>query len=595
MENENKNYESDVVDVSIPPIGSASPEENVPKKSNKGLIITIVSIVVVILIGVLLVMFLSNEDEKNNNVKEQNPTQTTEEKKEETIETPAEKYNGKYTITKNSIDNFDLAFLKLENNKKNMIYSPLSIKYALGMLMQGANGETQKQINEVIGNYKFHTFTNNKNMSFANALFVKNTYKSSIRSTFINNLKKNFNAEVKYDEFKSPDAINKYVSDKTFKLINNLVNDVSDVDYILLNALAIDMNWVKKLQPDSNEDEEAEAFLVYFPHMKYSYLIDSLSLTDFHELSFNNDPVAKQSVEIAAVINNYDIVSTLGKDKIKKIVMDDYNEWIKKGAPNACEECEEVECSEDDCEESKCKTDTSFDFDTYLKELNSSYKKVKSSTDFEFYIDDSVKVFKKDLKKYGDTTLEYLAIMPTKDTLENYINRISATDVTNLMKKLKSIKLENFKKDVITEIKGYIPLFNFDYELNFIKDLKSMGVTDVFDSEKADLLNLSTNKSHISKALHKATIEFSNEGIKAAAVTLEGGRGGGDCGYDYLFVPPVEKIDLTFDKPFMFLILDKNTEEVWFTGRVYEPSKYKSYQDIYYELHPDELDLDDEE
>jgi len=45
----------------------------------------------------------------------------------------------------------------------------------------------------------------------------------------------------------------------------------------------------------------------------------------------------------------------------------------------------------------------------------------------------------------------------------------------------------------------------------------------------------------------------------------------------------------------MFLILDKNTEEVWFTGRVYEPSKYKSYQDIYYELHPDELDLDDEE
>ena len=41
---------------------------------------------------------------------------------------------------------FDYAFLKLENQEKNKIYSPLSIKYALKMLEEGANGDTKKQI-----------------------------------------------------------------------------------------------------------------------------------------------------------------------------------------------------------------------------------------------------------------------------------------------------------------------------------------------------------------------------------------------------------------------------------------------------------------
>ena len=36
----------------------------------------------------------------------------------------------------------------------------------------------------------------------------------------------------------------------------------------------------------------------------------------------------------------------------------------------------------------------------------------------------------------------------------------------------------------------------------------------------------------------------------------------------------IEKIDLTFDKPYMFLIRDKETNEMWFVGTVYEPLLY---------------------
>ena len=74
----------------------------------------------------------------------------------------------------------------------------------------------------------------------------------------------------------------------------------------------------------------------------------------------------------------------------------------------------------------------------------------------------------------------------------------------------------------------------------------------------------------IEDATHKANIEFTQDGIKAAAVTTFGGRGAGST-FDYLYDVPVEKIDLTFDKPYMFLIRDKATGEIWFTGTVYNP------------------------
>ena len=41
--------------------------------------------------------------------------------------------------------------------------------------------------------------------------------------------------------------------------------------------------------------------------------------------------------------------------------------------------------------------------------------------------------------------------------------------------------------------------------------------------------------------------------------------------FEHLFKVPVKDIDLTFDKPYMYIIRDKATGEVWFTGTVYSP------------------------
>ena len=98
---------------------------------------------------------------------------------------------------------------------------------------------------------------------------------------------------------------------------------------------------------------------------------------------------------------------------------------------------------------------------------------------------------------------------------------------------------------------------------------------DVFDINKADLSNmLKDEKQYISSANHKAMIEFSNDGIKAAAISSAGGAGAAvACLYDYEYEVPVEVIDITFDKPYLYIIRDKDSGEVWFVGTVYEPIK----------------------
>lgn len=55
---------------------------------------------------------------------------------------------------------------------------------------------------------------------------------------------------------------------------------------------------------------------------------------------------------------------------------------------------------------------------------------------------------------------------------------------------LKELKLENCKDGIVTKITGFIPKFKFDYTLSLKEDLKALGITDIFDSSKADLTKI---------------------------------------------------------------------------------------------------------
>ncbi len=509
----------------------------VPKKTKKtGLIVGIIIGVTVFIAVLIIVLVLLLGGKKENK---------EEKRKEKNVITSY----STYRLSNKEVSKFDLAFLKTENPGKNSIYSPLSIKYALLMLNEGTNGNSKKQIASIVGSYTPKNYINNNNKSFANALFIKNTFKESVLKTYVDSLQNNYNAEVIYDSFVSPTPLNNWVSKKTFGLIKDLFDNVSDKDFILINALAIDMEWKKQIQPEN------EYFDVDFKREKFNAFVSGLSGSGYSSLEFNNLKNRK-AVEVAAVANKYDIIKELGEDNIKNTITNEYKKWINNGAQNSCETPEPVEKF----------------VEQYMKDISSNYGYIGSSTDFLFYDDDEVKVFAKDLKEYDGSTLEYVGIMPKEKELTTYINNIDEDKLNEIIANLKDISLDNFDDKTITYVHGLIPMFKFDYELKLKEDLIKLGVSDVFDQAKADLSNLTSSKgSFIADASHKANIEFSNDGIKAAAATEMGGLGGISCGFEYDFDVPVKEIDITFDKPYMFLIRDKESGEIWFVGTVYEP------------------------
>ncbi len=510
------------------------------KKKKETVLLIIVILLVVGIIGAG-VYFYMNKDRNNNNI--------------EIDANDEANYTSEYRMADNDIGEFDLAFLKLENNGENKIYSPLSIKYTLAMLNEGTDGDSNKQIKAVIGDYKSKKYTNSNNLSLANALFVRDSYKDTIKQEYIDTLLSKYNADVIYDSFASNEVMNKWVKDKTLGLIDNLVDNPSELDFVLANALAIDMEWTNQIRAVGRD------YSVSFKHEHYGMYLSSLVESGYGALNFNDDTLKAKSVRIGAVANKYDIVSALGEDAIRNNIKEKYSEWLKSE------------------EASNCHIDQG-DVDTYvnnyIEEIKSNYNHISSSTDFKFYNDDNVRVFAKDLKEYDGTTLQYVGIMPKNISLDSYISDITSNDIKSIISNLKDIELDSFNNNVITEITGSIPLFNFEYKIDLLNDLKVLGITDVFDSNKANLSKMLNGNATIVEAKHSANIDFSNDGIKAGAAFQMGGKGASSCGFDYLYEVPVEKIDLTFDKPYMFIIRDKDSGEVWFVGTVYEPTVYTS-------------------
>jgi serpin B len=515
-------------------------EKKVIKISLKNFLAIAASFVLILFLGIGLYTNKLNGEEPNELIKI-NETQT---------ET---KQAFKYALKSNSLEDFDLRFLQLENEKKNKIYSPLSIKYTLAMLNEGTEGESKEQISNLIGEYKPNKYVNIKNMSFANALFIRDSYKESIKENFVTSLRNKYNADVECDSFNSADKMNSWISNKTLGLIDNMIDDssLSDLNFVLVNTLAIDMEWEEKFLERNYAETD-------YKHEKYRWAAPANLLSNKFEGVENEI----SGMGIVASINNYNIVNELGEENIRKTVGDEFRNYLNEASE--WEKSYYLEGGKD------VETAVKEYVDEYIDEIDRNYKRVDNNTDFYMYEDKEVKAFAKDLKEYSGTTLQYVAIMP-EENLDKYIANINAEKVKKVIDNLKDLKNKNFKEGVITQIVGYIPKFKFDYDLELIQNLNDMGVKDVFDKDKANLKGITDDEnSYIGQAMHKANIEFTQDGIKASAATFIGGAGAGEM-FDYYYDVPVETIDLTFDKPYMFIVRDKKTGEVWFAGTVYEP------------------------
>ncbi len=414
--------------------------------------------IVVLLVGIIILLNSFKNKETKQNIINNN---------ESTVNNNVTSNNLINNDNNNTVSNnkdFATEFLKLENNKQNMIYSPLSIRYALKMLSDGANGNTKKQIEEAIGNLQLTKYNNIENvLSLANGMYIRNTYAEYVKKDFENKLIKDYDAEIKYDEFKDANNINQWIEDKTLKIIKNMLSDNmvqnSDNVMLLINALAIDMEW-------------EDAF--------------DASETNGEKFTLEN------GTEMLATMMNQET----------------------------------------------------------------------SSDNISYYKDEDITALTMDLKKYEDTQMEFIAIMPNNN-LSNYINNFTTDTLDNIVEKA------TLASETKKGLNIYIPKFSFDYDLKLKNDLIKMGITDVFDANVADLSNISSSKLYANDALHKANIDFSEKGVKAAAVTV--------FGIKNLAMADIEQLkpeEVRIDKPFLYVIRDKETKEIFFIGTLYEPNSW---------------------
>lgn len=141
---------------------------------------------------------------------------------------------------------FNLNLIKTVNANKseNYLISPYSIRLALNLLKEGANGNTLDELEAVIGNRPINDVRIKNRVSVANAAFVNTKYKKYILADYYKSIKSKYNSEILYDEFRTPKVINDWVSKNTYGMINKLLDKVdSNFALGLANALAIDVEW----------------------------------------------------------------------------------------------------------------------------------------------------------------------------------------------------------------------------------------------------------------------------------------------------------------------------------------------------------------
>lgn len=405
----------------------------------KSWILVILVSVLLILTGALMFMKEEKKDEKENH---------------EEVITKADEEVAK---------NFTVNLIKKIHANNNYLISPYSIEIALNMLREGTNGNTKEEIDKVIGKRHINDLKIPNKLNIANAIFIKDYYQDKIKKSFTNTLVNQYNAEMLYDKFTTPDVINNWVNKKTNGMIPKVIDSI-DSNFVmgLANAVALDIKWQKEFECNNTRSDK------------------------FTKLN-------GEQIDIEMMHDTY------------------------RGS------------------------DYKYINEANLKGVILPYKKEENS----------------------NNELEFIGLLP--DNIDEFINTLDL-DIIDKLSKEASDKVR---------IQLSLPRFTYSYDVKEFKEiLYDLGIRDAFNETNADFTRVldrkdMNNNLYVDTAIHKTKIELMESGTKAAAVTYFGIKANGMIPNDF------ESIDIAFNKPFIYLIREKNTKEILFFGMVNEPNLWK--------------------
>ncbi len=161
---------------------------------------------------------------------------------------------------------------------------------------------------------------------------------------------------------------------------------------------------------------------------------------------------------------------------------------------------------------------------------------------------------------YRGNDFDLLVVMPDEGTFEAFEQSLSGD-------RLQTITEYMSGGPVILEL----PRFKLEYSFSAKEGLQGLGLSDAFDRDRADfepiassLFGLPIEELWIEDAVQKAFIEVNEKGSQAAAATAFFG------GSMAASIPP-PPVEITIDRPFIFLLRHSDTGAVLFMGRVLNP------------------------
>jgi serine protease inhibitor len=361
-----------------------------------------------------------------------------------------------------STSDFSMEMFKKLATKENAVYSPVSLYLALGLVLNGAEGETKNEILNVLAKYGV-----------------------------------------------TSDELNLYYK----SLIEELTQNNKDTKLTISNSI-----WYDDIF-DVNQD-----FL-------------RTNKTYFDAYAYKKDFGASDTPEI---INNW--VKQVTKDKIDKMV-------------------EEIDPNVVMMLFSSIYFDAKWE-KPFSKERTSQGEfnvndKLKVNADF-MYKKDNMKAFENDKEQavmlpYNDGRFAFMAILPNENTdVREYIKTLNKESIAQRMISLQT-----------ADVTLVLPKFEIEFGKSIKDELKALGIVEAFDDYKANLAGMgsASGNLYLSEVAQKTYIRVDEEGTQAASVVK------------------VEVSDkslgmfISFNRPFVYTIIDTTTNLPIFMGILDNPSK----------------------
>ncbi len=156
---------------------------------------------------------------------------------------------------------------------------------------------------------------------------------------------------------------------------------------------------------------------------------------------------------------------------------------------------------------------------------------------------------------YGSEHYSMVVLLPSQtNTTEEIISQLNPDNW--------KVWNESFtKKEVVVSL----PKFKFEFEDSLNNVLSAMGMGIAFSPVEADFTKINPQGNlYISMVKQKAYVDVNEKGTEAAAVTV--------VEISYTSAGGDGKIYFTANKPFIFVIMEKESKSIIFIGRVALPS-----------------------